>query len=288
MWMAVRDRDAYGCERWHAAALAEQRQALELSRPGSAMHARHTINLAWIGTSLALQAGLSLGDDLDRAIKTVRRALRRLRLVAPYAERAEGYLVLADMLMLRSRLDPLGGPIGEFAESLWPTRPQHGIVRFLWWERGTHDMLRAAGLYAQLSLRGGEHAPQARARFPELTQLMRSGQLSFMRGPAGRVGGCTARCSESSRVSSTDSAVDLAQQWAAWAIEHGDARQAGEAYWCWINAVVAESRRRVFLADKERRLSQVQGLPAEAVPACWRPGVPATRQSRWISAAPSC
>src|SRR5204862_4987839 len=106
--VAEGEGDRERCERLHAAAVADQRRAIELSRPRSVAHARHSITLAWMTTMPVVWAGLDRAEDadLDTAIGTVRRALRRLWLRAPYAQRAAGYLPLADMLALRAQRDP--------------------------------------------------------------------------------------------------------------------------------------------------------------------------------------
>jgi CHAT domain-containing protein len=59
-------------------------------------------------------------------------------------------------------------------------------------------------------------------------------------------------------------AVDQAERWATWAAERNNVPELAEAHWRWITAVVEESHRRVFQAQKEHQLSQVQGLAARA------------------------
>lgn len=255
--LAASSGDSERSERLHAEAVADMERALEMSPRGSSIHAHHTIALVRITFARPNDA------DLDVAIRKCRWALRRLRFIGEYSQRAEGYLTLADLFTLRAVLEPDGG-IGGFLESLWPGRPKSGIIGFLWPERAPHDLARALALCMRLSLRA-EFAPPARARIPQLTHLLRSGQLASVFGSgARRIGWMYRRTfAEQSRVS-TGWAVHHAEQWSSWAAEQGDVEQAAEAHWCWITAAVAECRRRILQAEKERRLSQLQGLAAQA------------------------
>jgi len=257
MGLAASEGDSERVQHLYSEAVADLERALEMSRRGSSLHAQHTIALARI---LGLH---TIDADLDGAVKSCRRALRRLRVLGDYRQRAEGYLTLADLLALRAQVEP-SGPVGDFLQSLWPGRPKDGFIGFLWPERRPYDLLRAARLCMGLSWRGGELAPLARTLFSELMYLVRAEVPDFVPLPTRQIGWMNRHVfAEQSRIS-PGGAVAHAEKWSRWAADAHNVRQAAEAHWYWLTAAVAESRRRVFQAEKERQLSQVQGLAADA------------------------
>jgi hypothetical protein len=250
---AEHDARAEHAERLRVRARQELELALDLTAASSRLHAQHVFVLA------ALQAGDPRHTDVDAAISTCRRALRRLRGM-DWELRAPGYLALADLLAKRAVLAPDGG-LGGFLSSLWPGRPDGVVVDYFWPRRSTHDLSRAIMICVRLSLRD-ELAPQVVRRIPELTHL---GRMSHRMGPGIRpVGWLYERAFAAQAGLAPGNAVDLAAQWARWAAMRGDVERAAEAHWSWITAVVAASRRRAFLEDKELALSGIQGRIAEA------------------------
>lgn len=250
-------------ERLRSQAVDALEQAVALTPEHMDAHAVHTAALA------KAMAAHPLRGDLNSAIRSCRAAVRRLQR-ADAADRGAAMLVLADLLEMRAVMEPNGG-LGGALDRLWPNRPRHGIVAALWPERAGNDLARALFLCMRLSL-GGEHAPEARARLPRLREQLIEVEAPSLPGVFKRHTGWMYShvVAEQSAISGSV-AADAAARWAEWATTSGDSRQAAEAWWCWITAVAADLRRRV-LHDKQHRISNIQGIVAEAGRALVRAG----------------
>ncbi len=59
-------------------------------------------------------------------------------------------------------------------------------------------------------------------------------------------------------------AVDVAADWAVWAVDRGSTEEAAEAHWCLTRALLCRSRQERLSAEGEPRLSDTQLLAAQA------------------------
>lgn len=261
---AAREPDEQRADLLRSLALGMQQAAVSSTSERSSAHA---VRLAAL---THLYATRPQASDLDAAIKACRAAVRRLR-SGDDDERALAMLELADLLEQRALRDP-GGGLGGMLDRLWRGRPRHGVVERLWPDRASHDLMRALLLCMRVAAAGGEHAAEARARFPRLRALLAEtsgiGVPRLFERPLGRV--YSQIVAEQSGISGSR-AADLAASWAAWAEARGDYQQAGEAWWCWVTALSADLRRRV-LHDKEHRIAGVQGVAVQAADALVRAG----------------
>lgn len=235
--------------RLHDDATSDLRRAVDLA-PGRRLRAEYTIELARVAGPHPLHG------NLDTSIADCRRALRTLWL-SSWSVRAEGYLALADLLALRAAVLPHGGLQGR-------VRALGRVTAAVVPARATTDRLRALWLCVLLVV-AMEAGGRARERIAGLWKLPRAGERS--RGPSlasRRVAGFYRRTFEDQVRSAPSHATELAARWTLDAARRGDVREAAEAHWCWIRAVVADSRRRVVATDKRRRLQRVQGSVADA------------------------
>lgn len=230
--------DAGHAERLYTEAVADAERALKLSRQRSLARTQRTIELARI------RGARVKGSDLDEAIRCCRRALLLLWRVGERQHRSDGYLALAELLARRAELAS--------------DRGADGISASL---RITSDRQRATRLFALVL---GDLAPLARIRHVELAQRLGAGghavtlfRPRLIRRLHQR------RFAEQSRLA-TPLALDQAEGWVRWATEREDTQQLAEAHWGFIAAAVKESRRGIFWAQRERRLSRIQGQVAEA------------------------
>ena len=165
--------------------------------------------------------------DLDAWIRRCRRAVRRLRLQR-VSQREDGYLALADLLTHRAVEDP-SHHLEDLAEAVRLCRivADHG-------ERKRAALRRLPGL---LDVGGADAEVVAHAY-----RRAFDAHVGFSLGEAG----------------------ELAEEWAAWAVEESLVDEAAQAHWCWIQAVVEESRRRLLRTAREHELLRIQGMAASA------------------------
>ena len=235
-------------------AITELKSALAVTPDDTYSHALHSVELA------RLEGAHPLRGDLDGAIKRCRAALRRLR-SADSGDRATARLALIELLELRAVLEP-GGGLGGALDRLWPNRPRHGFIAWLWPERAENDLARALFLQMRVALSPGRGS-DARARLPDIRNRLSASVIPGLPGLDRQADWMYAHVyAEQVRISRT-AAAEAAARWAAWAESRGKKKQAGEAWWCWVKAIAGDMRGRV-LEDKEHRIARMQGLVVEA------------------------
>jgi hypothetical protein len=256
-YQAANTRDPADARQLHEAALTVLGDAVASTQRGTDEHALRRTQLA----RLSVDPVHPLHMDLDDAIRTCRRAVRRLRWVDSEG-RTDARLALVDLRVLRARLAP-EGPMGRLLNRFWPNHPTDGVIGAIWASRATDDLIRANALCMQVAI-GGDTSGEASRRLPMLRRLLVDRLLLPLPDVLiGHTDGMYSRVVTAQMKLSHTGAAKVAAEWAGFAVARGDAVAAAEAWWCWVTAVAADLRRRV-LHDKEHRVSEFQGLFIEA------------------------
>lgn len=127
------------------------------------------------------------------------------------------------------------------------------------------DDLDEAVRLCQFAVRRG--IPDMRAMATESLADVLAARASILRDRGGDdsvVAAAFRQAHEAARRLSLPTASRVAIQWAEWAVDRRQTRDAADAYWHLVSAIPGETANRILRPDKERAVAATQGVAAEA------------------------